>query len=98
MSLTTNPEDQITQSRRFLAGWDWMSAISTRPDEVVRLLQSEMRQLATLAIEHPHNAPAAAQLIAAYKQLASRVHGRDHLRQTANTTNARDAMPKPRGN
>ena len=60
-----SPEDQISQPRRVLAGWDWMSTISTRPDEVMRLLQSAMRQLAPRAIAHPHNAPVAAQLIAA---------------------------------
>lgn len=80
MSATVSPEEQISQSRRVLAAWDWMSTISTRPDEVVRLLQGETRAMATLAIEHPDNAPAAAQLIAAYKKLAARVKEQSHHR------------------
>ncbi|SEQ58414.1 hypothetical protein SAMN05428969_3604 [Devosia sp. YR412] len=78
MSDLASPEDQISQSRRVLAAWDWMSTISTRPDEVVRLLQGETRALASLAIEHPDNAPAAAQLIAAYGRLAARVKEQSH--------------------
>lgn len=74
MSNPAKPEDQIDQSRRVLAAWDWMSTLSTRPDEVVRLLQGETRRLTRLAIEHPANAPAAAQLIAGYKQLVGRIH------------------------
>lgn len=83
MATSDSPEQQIVQSRRVLAAWDWMSTISTRPDEVVRLLQTESRRLTTLAIEHPDNAPAAAQLIAAYKRLASTVQRRHHLRATS---------------
>jgi hypothetical protein len=39
----------------------------TRPDEVVPLLPGETCALATLAMQHPGNVPAAVQLIAAYK-------------------------------
>ena len=73
MLIAANPEDQISQSRRVLAAWDRMSTMSGRPDEVVRLLQGETRALAALAIAHPSNAPAAAQLIAAYSRLAASV-------------------------
>jgi hypothetical protein len=79
MPATDSPEEQILQSRRVLAAWDWMSTLSTRPDEVVQLLQKESRALSTLALEHPANAPAAAQLIAAYRKLVSTIQRQHHL-------------------
>ncbi|SFC15385.1 hypothetical protein [Devosia psychrophila] len=61
-----------TAASRVLAASNWMSTISTRPDptrpdEVVPLLPGETCALATLAMQHPGNVPAAVKRIAAYK-------------------------------
>lgn len=76
MLHTVNLDDQIMKSRRVLAAWQWMSKISNRPDEVVRLLNTEARQLAGLAVAHPEKAATVAQLIDAYKRLACAVQQR----------------------
>lgn len=73
MTLIGNPDETIAKSRRALAAWDWMSMISQRPDEVVRLLHDEARMLETLALEHPDRAVAAAQLIAAFEKLSGAI-------------------------
>lgn len=76
MAQGMDGQDPIAKSRQTLAAWEWMSTISRRPDELVRLLQSEMHALETLALEQPRNAAAAAQLIAAYQKLMERVQRR----------------------
>lgn len=75
-------EDHMSKSRRALAAWQWMSTISTRPDEVVRLLNTEARHLAMMAMERPENAASVIQLIEAYKRLAAAVQQR-RCRRTA---------------
>ena len=66
-------EEQITKSRRVLAAWQWMSTISTRPDEVLRLLNTEARSLTTLAIQNPEKAAMVVQLIDGFRKLANTV-------------------------
>lgn len=76
MLQTANLDEQILKSRRALAAWQWMSKISNRPDEVVRLLNTEARLLTGLAISHPEQAATLAQLINGYKRLACAVQQR----------------------
>lgn len=83
MSYTHSLDEQILKSRRVLAAWQWMSRISNRPDEVVRLLNTEARLLAGLAVTHPEKAATVAQLINAYKRLACAVQQRPRPRAAA---------------
>lgn len=80
MSHIVSLDEQIMKSRRVLAAWQWMSKISNRPDEVVRLLNTEARLLAGLAMAHPEKAATVAQLIDAYKRLACAVQQRPRPR------------------
>ena len=76
-------DEQITKSRRVLAAWQWMSTISTRPDEVVRLLNSEARSLTTLAIQNPEKAAMVVQLIHGFRKLANTVQTHRRSRPAA---------------
>lgn len=76
-------QEIIAKSRSTLGAWDWMSRLSHRPDEVVRLLQDEVHALEALALESPRNAPAAAQLIAAYAKLTAKVRQQAGMRRAA---------------
>jgi len=83
MEAGRHGQDIIAKSRSTLAAWDWMSTLSRRPEEVLRLLQDEVHALETLAMESPRNAPAAAQLIAAYSELTAKVRQRADQRHAA---------------
>lgn len=76
MIAQEEPDARILRSCRVLAAWNWMSRLSTDPDEVVRQLNIEARAMADLAMDHPSKAPAVRQLVIAYKSLANSVMDR----------------------
>ncbi|WEK06351.1 MAG: hypothetical protein P0Y65_08915 [Candidatus Devosia phytovorans] len=69
MTTGFNGSEEIEISRRSLANWRGVAVLSKRPNEIVRLLRDEVHALEALALSQPRNAPAAAQLIAAYESL-----------------------------
>lgn len=71
-------EENVLKSRRALAAWQWMSKLSARPEEVARLLHTEARRLAVMALERPEKAASVIQLIQAYRQLATAVQKHRH--------------------
>lgn len=73
MVAEDDPDKRILVSCSRLRAWNWMSTISTRPEEVVVLLNSEARELGNLAFQYPNKAPAIIRLLDAYKHLAGRV-------------------------
>lgn len=76
-----HPQERISQARQLLQHWRGMALMSERPHELARLLRSESRSLARLAIEYPENALTAVRLIAALEETADRVESEQSTRK-----------------
>lgn len=74
--ITDTPEEILRRAVRRLRAWQWMSAISTRPEDAVAVLTDEARALVQLGIAHPDRARDIGELIVSYHRLIVRLKTR----------------------
>ncbi|WIJ26120.1 hypothetical protein [Devosia sp. RR2S18] len=74
---------EIERFRRVLSAWQWMSELSEDPDEVVRLLNIDVRKIGELAYEYADHAAELLEVMDDYKQLATQVQDRTENRRRA---------------
>ncbi|HEV7291515.1 MAG TPA: hypothetical protein VGN79_04265 [Devosia sp.] len=76
-------EAEIERFRRVLSAWRWMSELSEYPDEVVRLLNIDIRKIGELAYEYADHAAKLLEVMDDYKVLATQVQDRTENRRRA---------------
>ena len=73
MAKMTEIEERLQQSLKLLRAWGWMSSISERPDDAIKVLAEEARHLVRLGTQHPKRAREIGRLIVAYERLIAKV-------------------------
>lgn len=69
MDDSYNLDERLRQSVRLLHAWGWMTELSTRPEEALRVLSEEARFLVRLGPKYPQRWREIGKLIVAYNQL-----------------------------
>lgn len=69
--MHTDIDVRLEHSVRLLKGWDWMSVISTHPDQAISVLSDEARSLVKLGPANPGRAREIGMLIVNYQRLIS---------------------------
>jgi hypothetical protein len=66
-------EDRLKESECKLREWSWMSSLTTRPEDAVKVLTDEARFLVALGREHPQQARRIGKLIVFYQRLIDKL-------------------------
>jgi hypothetical protein len=66
-------DERLRRSVRLLRAWNWMTAISERPDEALEVLTTEARELVRLGPQHPARWRDIGALIVEYYHLIEQV-------------------------
>ena len=86
MAKMTEIEERLQQSLKLLRAWGWMSSISERPDDAIKVLTEEARQLVKLGTQHPKRVREIGKLIVAYERLITKLKdGSAHRGQSTDT-------------
>jgi hypothetical protein len=79
----TEIEERLQQSVKLLRAWGWMSTLSNRPDEAIKVLTGEARELVRLGTQHPKRVREIGRLIVAYERLITSLKDPSARRQAS---------------